>query len=101
MQDLILFNTPATELKELFRDVIKEELSNLKQQQKEENLTATYLSRQQVCKLLNLSLVTVDKFTRQGILKGYRIGGRIRYKQHEVEESLTAVKDAKYRRARR
>jgi len=57
-----------------------------------------YTTRKELSKKLRLSLTTIDKLTREGKLKGYQIGGRIRYKSNEVNRALEAIKDAKYKR---
>lgn len=49
---------------------------------------AIYLTRHEVCKLLKISLPTLHRYTRDSILKSYRIGGKVRYKREEVENSL-------------
>lgn len=50
--------------------------------------TEDYISRQDVGGIFNVSLVTVDNWTKKGRLKGYRIGNRIRYKRAEIDQSL-------------
>jgi len=57
-----------------------------------------YLTRKEVAEKLRISLVTVDKYTKEGTLQSYRIGGQIRYKANEVEKAFEAVKNAKYKR---
>lgn len=47
-----------------------------------------YLTRGEVAKFLKISLPTLHRYTRDSILKSYRIGGKIRYKLVEVEEAL-------------
>lgn len=57
-----------------------------------------YLTRQETAKLLQISLVTLNEWSKKGIIQSYRIGGRIRYKKSELEDSLREVKNLKYRR---
>ena len=64
--------------------VIKEATSTPKPQPKE-----VLLTRKDVAKLLKISLVTVHTWTKQGILKPYRIGNQVRYKETEVLQALT------------
>lgn len=47
-----------------------------------------YGSRSEVASALLISLPTLNKRTRDGILKSYRIGGRVLYKWSEVFEAL-------------
>ncbi len=57
------------------------------------------ISRAEASKFLKISLPTLHEYTKQGILVGYRIGGRVLYKQSEIEEVLEQNSTAKYRGA--
>jgi excisionase family DNA binding protein len=57
-----------------------------------------YLSRNEVSEILDVSLVTVDKWSNQGYLKKYRIGSRIRFKTDEVHKALDACRSLMYKR---
>lgn len=50
------------------------------------------LTRKQAAKLLGVSLVTIQDWTKTGKITGYRIASRIRYKRHELETSLSQIK---------
>jgi hypothetical protein len=52
------------------------------------------LSRQETADLLKISLVTLHDWTNTGILKSYKISGRVYYKKHEV---LATVRSAVHR----
>lgn len=54
--------------------------------------TETFLSRKEVAKLLKVSLPTLNEYTKEQRVKGYRIGARVLYKQSEVESSLLRIK---------
>lgn len=75
-------------------DITKNELRELLKETLQEVLGTTsakeeFLSRNQLCEKLGISLPTLDKWTADGIIKGRLIiGGRIRYKWSEVEQSL-------------
>lgn len=47
------------------------------------------LTRIETAKLLGVTLPTVIDWGKKGILKGYRIGNRVRYKHTEIMETLT------------
>ncbi len=47
-----------------------------------------FLSRREVAKFFGVSLVTVNDWTRKGILVAYKIGNRVYFKRSEVEASL-------------
>lgn len=47
-----------------------------------------WLSRKDVSELLGVSLPTLHQWGKQGILKPYKIGNRVRYRQSDIEETL-------------
>lgn len=49
------------------------------------------LTRNEVINLLKVSEVTVTKWTKEGFLKGYRLGQRVRYKKSEVMSALDLI----------
>lgn len=53
------------------------------------------LTRKQAAKLLGVSLVTIQDWTKTGKITGYRIASRIRYKRHELETSLAQIRTRK------
>jgi hypothetical protein len=56
------------------------------------------LNRNQASSFLNISPPTLDKYTDNGIVKGYRLGGRPVYKKSELISSLQQVEVSKYSR---
>lgn len=46
------------------------------------------LTRIETAKMLGVTLPTVIDWSKKGILKGYRIGNRVRYKHAEIMETL-------------
>src|SRR5437762_13066091 len=57
-----------------------------------------YLSRKEVTNLLKISYPTLRDWTRQGLLKSYRIGKRVLYKECEVIEALEKVSTLKHKK---
>lgn len=57
------------------------------------------LTRNEVCDLLHITLPTLHQWTKEGVINGYRIGTRIRYKRAEVLATLNKVQQIKFRRA--
>ena len=47
-----------------------------------------WLSRKDVSELLGVSIVTIHQWGKLGILKPYKIGTRVRYRQSDIEETL-------------
>lgn len=53
------------------------------------------LSRKEAAKLLGVSLVTLNEWSKKGIVVGYRIASRVRYKKTELEQSLVQMQTSK------
>lgn len=90
---LQLENYSREELLKDLRLIIAEELAR----QSQPETTKEYLTRYQVKDLLNSSLPTVDRLTRDGVLKGYRFGRKVLFKSEEVNSSLEEIQALKYR----
>ena len=54
-----------------------------------------YITRKDAAKILGCSLVSLNQWTKSGIIQGYRIGTRVRYKKIEVLNSLVKVKSGR------
>lgn len=48
-----------------------------------------FLTRGEVAELLKITLPTLHDWTKKGLLKAYRIGNRIRYKEAEVMATIS------------
>lgn len=59
---------------------------------------AQFITRAATAALLNISLVSLNSYSKRSILKSYRIGNRVLYKKSEVEEAVTLVKSVKFRK---
>jgi excisionase family DNA binding protein len=57
-----------------------------------------YLSRNEVCDLLKISLPTLNDWTKIGRLQSYKIGNRVLYKQGEIETALESLATYKFKR---
>lgn len=51
-------------------------------------LNTTYLTRKETAELLRVSLTTLDAYSKKGYLQPYGIGGRILFRESEVNNSL-------------
>jgi hypothetical protein len=94
MNQISLTTVPVESLETTLRQIIRSELAAAKKEDVQEQL----LSPKQACALFvpAVSKTTLAKWTRDGDLTSYRIGGRVFYKHAEV---VTAVKELKrYRR---
>jgi len=50
-----------------------------------------FITRDEVCKLLNFNKTTLHKHTRSGKLKSYGIGNRVLYRRCEVLEAVKPI----------
>ena len=54
-----------------------------------------YRTRKETAEMLNISLPTLNHYTKKRILTGYRVGVRVLYKQSEIELALVKMKFAR------
>jgi excisionase family DNA binding protein len=96
MRALQIESITVTELQQMIVEAVKE--ATPKAPEVPNVSDGEYLSRHQVARLLGVSLVTVDKWSNEGHLQKYRIGGRMRFKGNEVKNAFESVKNLKYKR---
>lgn len=53
------------------------------------------LGRDQAAQLLGITLPTLRLYTHKGMVNGYRIGSRVRYKRSEVIASLQRIRTSR------
>ena len=53
-----------------------------------------YLSRKTTAERLDITLPTLNKYTKKGIVTGYRVGARVLYKNSEIDGCLLKVQFA-------
>jgi len=86
---IVLFSVPLEELKEMIGQILEEKLKEFYMKtvpttppQKE------FLSREEVCELLHINLVTLWRYTKDGRLKQHRIGKRVFFRAEEVRDAM-------------
>jgi excisionase family DNA binding protein len=47
-----------------------------------------YLTRKEVCQLLNISLPTLHSYCKKGIINGQKVGNRILFTEQQIQDSL-------------
>jgi len=96
MKTIFLSEITTDELRDMISQSITVALKNQNGQKKqtEEKL----LSRREAAELLDVSLPTLGEYTKTGKVKGYRLGGKIKYKQSELLDAMNAIEPLKYRR---
>ncbi len=86
---------------ERFRNEVKEIVSQaIADAVKEIDMPAApeYLTREEAAKTLKISLPTLTKLTKEGRIRGYKIGRHIRYKSQELDMALQEITSLKYQR---
>jgi len=97
MTQSIIFSIPDSEVKNMIQDAVNKAFIeyNLKQRQDD---STELLTRSETAKFLGVSLPTLNDYTKQSIIIGYRLGGKVRYKKNEILNALQAIGKAKYGR---
>lgn len=91
MNDLLLSQISFSEIKTALSDIVRTELekqNNSKPSQPETD----YITRNETAQILGISLVTLNDWTKRGLVPSYRISSRIRYKKEEVLNSVIKTK---------
>ena len=96
MPEIILTSTTKSELKGLIAETLKEELSMFFKKSNEPN--NRMLTRKEVAKTLGISLVTLNSYTKEGIIPAVRIGSNVRYRSSEIESAMQDIRSIRYSR---
>jgi hypothetical protein len=97
MNSIILQEIDADELRKIIKEVLEENLSQA-HSSKEHCQGLSYLNRFEVARILNISLPTLNNWSKAGLVQSYRIGNRVLYKPEEIDQTLKSVKNLKYKR---
>jgi len=95
---LILTSLPVAEIEGMITRAVQEGISVLLTAQTQGD-PDELVTRKEAAQLLGVSLPTLHDYTARGIIPGYRIGTRVRYKKGEILDCLRKVQAAKYRAA--
>ncbi len=89
MANELNFTIPVNELAAAIAEKLTPLFNGIKPQETPQ--TEKYLTRKETAALLNVSLPTLNEYTKGGKIKGYRFGVRVLYKQSEIEAALTKI----------
>jgi excisionase family DNA binding protein len=92
MSNLILTSLPLEQLKTEISEAVLMQIAPYLPSAHSKPQPTELLTRKEAAKLLGVSLVTLNQWTRDGRVKGYHISSRVRYKREELENSLTRIK---------
>ena len=96
MGELILHQTPLSDIRAMFSEIVAEQFKKYQPQQEKEPVKI--LTRQETAKILGVSLPTLNEWTKNGTLQGTRIGSRVRYRMSDVEAALKNIQNVKSKR---
>lgn len=87
MEQFTLMQLSVQDIKSLITEIIREELKKITPPT-EPTKGMVLLSKKEVAKYLSISLTSLDKFIKQGLIKPIKMGSLIRFDKYELEESL-------------
>lgn len=96
MENLIITTHTTEELTGLISQAVKEAIINGLPNHSSTLPSEKLLTRKETADKLKVSLVTLNDWTKRGLIQSYIIGGRVLYKDSEIEKSLHQVKTVKY-----
>ncbi len=96
----IIFSIPEPEFITMIQAAVKEAMGAMAPKQQPGAPAPELITREQAAKYLGVSLPTLNEWTKTGVLKGYRIGSRVRYKLPEIGTALKGIDTLKYKRGR-
>lgn len=88
MEKRLIVTLDIEELKRIIEDCLKEANTAQEQDRIEED---TLLKRTEVAKLFGVSLVTLNQWRKEGIIKRHKIKSRVFFKKSEVMQALNTL----------
>jgi hypothetical protein len=88
MENRLIVTLNIEELKLLIGDCLKDAHAILKEDVKEED---ALLKRTEVAKIFGVSLVTLNQWRKEGIIKRHKIKSRVFFKKSEVMDALNTL----------
>lgn len=96
-QKIILFPIPIGELKEIIVECIRLEIQKIAPPPPKDN---TLISRKDAAKMLHVSVASLSKYCKSGIITSYRLNNMLRFKRQDILDSLKEMKTIKFSRTR-
>lgn len=97
MAQIILEGMTVDTLSDIIRETVKDEISK-GTASPPPTPEDTYLTRKEAANRLRVSLVTLTEWVNRSKIKAYKIGGRVLFRENDVEEALARIVPLKYRR---
>ena len=96
MEGLVL--TTIDQLREIITESVRTEFARQNQTvapEQEPETKQDLITRKEAAKLLGISLPTLNEWTKTGLVVGYRISTRVRYKQSELINGVKKINTGK------
>ena len=98
-QQIIFSGISLEQLQDSIRTTVRNEVEKIVSGLTQSEPLPELITRKETALIYGISLVTLNEWTKNGIIPAQRIGTRIRYKRADVYASLKNVETLKYRRA--
>lgn len=89
MEEQVFFNVPLVKLEPIFKKWMREVQTEVQPQP--EPQPDGYITRNDVCNKLHITLPTVHAWMKSGKLQAYHMGGRTLFRESEVMEAVKPV----------
>lgn len=89
-QEHIIISLSKEELHDLIQKAVDQAISNLSRNGNESD-NLSFITKEEASKLLKISMPSLTKYVKQGIIPAYRIGARILFKPEDIHGSLSIV----------
>lgn len=95
MESIQINNFTIADLEQAIKNVLKENvLKNVIAELRPNEKGLTLYTREATADTLCISLPTLHEWTKQGIIKAFRIGNRVLYRLEDINNALKEVKSS-------
>ena len=94
-KEIYLSGPTADQLSEMIRESLRDELQQFRPARSKSE--TKYLTRQETARRLRISLVTLTDWVNRGKICAHKIGGRVLFRDSDVEAALNQIVPIKSR----
>ena len=94
-KEIYLSGLTADQLSEMIRESLRDELQQFRPARSKSE--TKYLTRQETARRLRISLVTLTDWVNRGKICAHKIGGRVLFRDSDVEAALNQIVPLKSR----
>ena len=94
-KEIYLSGLTADQLSEMIRESLRDELQQFRHARPKSE--TKYLTRQETARRLRISLVTLTDWVNRGKICAHKIGGRVLFRDSDVEAALNQIVPIKSR----